>query len=275
MKALFWKNFGPTLKEGLCEHAILSTHQKILSLCRFYSAQSPDKLISLDEYIGNMKPEQGETIYFITGPNVDTLVLSPQIEGFVKRDIDVLFFVDGVDEFWITSASLEYNDKKLKPATHGDIELGDVDDTDKDGKSDKKKKDSKKDDYSTEEQEDFTKFVKDALQDKIGKVKISKRLVSSPACIVTPEGDIGVRMERFLSEQGQLKHRRAKDFEVNMEHPAIKTIVKCFKDEKLRPNANKLIYLIFEQAWVTEGETMINPSQCMETISSLITAAYE
>ncbi|CAF3077451.1 unnamed protein product, partial [Rotaria sp. Silwood2] len=93
----FWSNFGAALKEGLCEAT--SDHDKLLEVCIFRSSLQ-EKMISLDEYISNFKDEQN-TIYYLSGDNPAKLLSSPQIEGFLSKNIDVLLFTDTVDDFWV------------------------------------------------------------------------------------------------------------------------------------------------------------------------------
>ena len=114
----FWDNFGGVLKEGLCESN--SDHQKLLEVSMFRSALH-GKVISLDEYIGNCKEGQ-KNIYYLVGDNVSKLLSSPQIEGFLSRNIDVLIFTDNVDNFWVNTCS-KYKDYEIKSATRSSIDL--------------------------------------------------------------------------------------------------------------------------------------------------------
>src|SRR5262249_7998054 len=115
---LFWSNFGAVLKEGLCEAA--SPREQILEVCRFHSTNS-DRQTTLDAYIGRMKEGQ-DTIFYLTGDRIEALRANPQIEGFVKRGIEVLLFSDHVDDFWVNVAT-GYKDRKFKSITRADIDL--------------------------------------------------------------------------------------------------------------------------------------------------------
>ena len=97
----FWNNFGAVLKEGLCESS--EFREKILEICRFYSSKSPDKLISLAEYLDRAKAGQ-DKIFYLTGETVEKIKSSPQLEIFLQKDIEVLFLTDAVDDFWMTVA---------------------------------------------------------------------------------------------------------------------------------------------------------------------------
>lgn len=114
----FWANFGGALKEGLCEAT--TDHEKLLEVCIFRSALH-NKMISLDEYIKGFKDGQN-TIYYLSGDNPDKLLSSPQIEGLLSKNIDVLLFTDTVDDFWVNVNS-EYKGHAIKSATRSDIDV--------------------------------------------------------------------------------------------------------------------------------------------------------
>ena len=116
--ALFWNNFGAVLKEGLYESA--DYRNDLLELVRFSSIKQ-DNLISLKDYIDNMAAGQ-EDIFYISGESMESVVSSPQLEAFRERGINVLLMIDPVDEFWLPMVS-EYQGKKFRSATRGDIDL--------------------------------------------------------------------------------------------------------------------------------------------------------
>jgi molecular chaperone HtpG len=131
----FWNSFGAVLKEGLYEDT--DNRDKIFDLVRFKSTQG-DGQFSLKDYTARMKEGQ-DSIYYITGEDAEQIALSPQLEGFKKKGVEVLLLSDPVDEFWITAIGL-YDDKMFKSATRGGADLEKVSDP----KS--KKKNNKKDD---------------------------------------------------------------------------------------------------------------------------------
>ncbi len=115
----FWENFGPVLKEGLCEAMDTESRESILSVCRFYSSNSKEgELISLGDYISRMKPGQ-EHIFYLSGNDLESAMRSPQIEGMVSNGIEVVLLVDPVDDFW-TSVVLEYKGVPFKSVTRVD-----------------------------------------------------------------------------------------------------------------------------------------------------------
>lgn len=108
---IFWPNFGAVLKEGLCEPLNTEQRESIMEICRFYSSKSTDKTISLDEYISRMQENQKE-IFYVNSDSLEKALKNPNLEGFMKRDIEVLFMIDSVDDFWV-NVVVDYKDKKF------------------------------------------------------------------------------------------------------------------------------------------------------------------
>ena len=230
---IFWKNFGPVLKEGLCE--TLDSKEPILEICRFNSTNSSD-LTSLDDYISRLKDKQ-EDIYYISGENMETLRDHPQLEGFAKRGIEVLFFTDNVDDFWVNIAH-DYKGKKFKSITRADIDLT----------SDK---DEKPKEESKELQELIVLFKKE-LGEKVKDVVVSKKLESSPVCLGVAEGDMDIRMEKFLRENRQLPYASSKILEINPQHKLILALAEKGDSGEVRDTIN----LLYDQAMIIEGESL-------------------
>ena len=98
----FWGQFGPAIKEGLYDAA--EHRDAIFKICRFYSTHdNGEKFVSLDEYVERM-PEDQKEIYYISGENLGNMKNSPQIEGFKSRGIEVMFFTDTIDDFWLQNS---------------------------------------------------------------------------------------------------------------------------------------------------------------------------
>ncbi len=240
----FWDNFGGALKEGLCEAGV--NHEKLLEVCVFQSALN-DKMISLDDYIANCKNDD-KTIYYLSGDDAVKLKNSPQIEGFLSKGIDVLLFTDTVDDFWV-NVNGQYKDYQIKSVTRADINL--------DNEKAEAKKDDKKTDIS-KENEELVSYFKKSLDSLVKKVKISKKLTSSPACLSVDAGAMDIRMERFLIEQNQLPKAVAKILEINPNHKIIKKIALNINNKDQQEENNKLIHLLFDQACVIEGQPVEN-----------------
>lgn len=248
----FWKNFGPVLKEGLCEAT--SPREQILEACRFHStANGNDTYTGLDGYISRMKEGQ-EHIFYLTGERIETLRASPQLEGFTKRSIEVLLLSDHVDDFWV-NVVFEYKGKKFKSVTRADIDLDHIAHDKKDEKAEEKKEDISKDQIK-----ELCQRIKSILGDKIKDVRTTSKLTNSAVCLAVEEGAMDIRLERFLIEQKQLAHSSAKILEINPEHSIIKSLVKKLTSADGKDEIEDVTWLLFDQARILEGEEITDPA---------------
>ncbi len=251
----FWNNFGAALKEGLCE--AMSDHDKILEICLFKSALT-GKEISLDEYIDNFKPGQN-IIYYLSGEDGERLKNSPQIEGFLKKGIDVLFFTDAVDDYWVHNVG-KYKDFEIKSVTRSDIDIEKTEET--------------KEEEKNEDLDKVIEFFKETLGDSIADVKISRKLTSSPACLAIGEGAVDIRLERHLIEQKQLKKAAAKILEINPTHPIILHIKGSLSKKASKDDNTKLVNLLFDQACINEGEPVRDPASFCKQMNEFIERVF-
>ena len=229
----FWGQFGAVIKEGLYDAQ--EHREDIFKICRFYSTHDDgEKYTSLDEYVGRIKPDQKD-IYYISGEKLDNIRTSPQIEGFKARGLEVLFFTDTIDDFWLQNAP-EFKGKTFKSVTKGDIELGEIETTEK--------KEPPK------ESGDFIKRLKDVLKDEVADVRVSKRLTDSPVCIVAQEGGIDMHMERVLKIHQKYAGNSKPVLEININHPLIQKL-------SGRPDGDTFAdaaHLLLDQARIVQGE---------------------
>lgn len=272
----FWENFGPVIKEGLCEGTIYNT--EILNICKFYSSKSPNKLTTLNEYIERM-PQKQENIFYITGDSVQALENSPQMEGFKDKDIEVIYLIDTVDNFWVTVQN-DYKGKEFKSITKGDIDIENLNDEeienkndeDKEIKFDDEKEEKKEDlkDITNSKYDNLLTFIKDTLKGKINDVKISKKLTSSPVCLVADKKAMDIRLERYLLDQQQIQKGMLKNIEINTKHPIIKEIEENInKPEKLEA-MQELVEMLFDEACILEGEPVANPGEFAKRLNILL-----
>lgn len=244
----FWGQFGPAIKEGLYDAA--EHREALFKICRFYSTHdNGDKFTSLDEYVERMGEDQKE-IYYITGENLESLKNSPQIEGFKARGVEVLFFTDTIDDFWLQNAT-EFKGKPFKSVTKGDINLDELgSDTPKDEK--KKDKEEKSGDHA-----DLLERMKTILEEDVDSVRISNRLTDSPVCLVAPEGAVDMNMERVLKIHQQYHGQTKPVLEINGDHALIKKL------ESLEPTSQGFTdatLLLFDQAKIIQGEPIKDPA---------------
>lgn len=238
----FWQNFGPVIKEGLCEgHA---PRQEILEVCKFHTTQGSEQT-SLDAYIARMKPEQSE-IFYLTGDTMESLRGTPQLEGFAKRGIEVLLMNDHVDDFWV-NVVFEYKGKQFKSITRSDIDLDKMSDVKEE------KPEEKTDDAAVQA---LCSAMQTILGDKVKEVRTTKKLTDSAVCLAVQEGAMDFRFERFLIEQKQLPAAAAKILEINPAHP----IIKALAGKNQTPQFADAVWLLFDQARLLEGEALTDPA---------------
>merc|ERR1712023_208126 len=162
----FYEAFGKNLKLGVHEDS--QNRAKLAELLRYHSTKSGEEMTSLKDYVTRMKPEQKD-IYYITGESRKAVENSPFLEGFRKRDLEVLYFVDAIDEY-MTQKLKEYDDHKLVSVTKEGLQLP------------KSEEELKAEEEVKAANEDLVATVKEILADKVEKVTLSDRLVSSPCC---------------------------------------------------------------------------------------------
>lgn len=261
----FWNNFGAVLKEGLCESS--EFREKILEICRFNSSKSPDKLISMAEYLDRAKAGQ-DKIFFLTGESVEKIQSSPQLEIFLKKDIEVLFLTDAVDEFWVTVA-LPYKEKEFCSINRHDV---DVENIDKVPQKDEEEKEPEPEikDVTTSQFEGLLNFIREVLGDKIKDVRISKKLTNSPVCLAVDAGSMDIRLERFLLEQKQIQAGTAKIFEINPLNLIVKSMNENYADEAKKSEIRDTIFTLFDLACVMEDEPIKDAKDFSRRIQSLM-----
>ncbi|HBM90412.1 MAG TPA: molecular chaperone HtpG, partial [Rhodospirillaceae bacterium] len=258
--ATFWNNFGPVLKEGLYEDT--ENREALLKILRCPSTHDTEGLTSLNEYVERMKDGQ-EDIYYINGDSKEALALSPHLEGFKERGIEVLLLTDTVDDFW-PSAVGQFKDKNFKSVTRAGQDLDKV--------APSKKKDKKEKDKTTQSDIDaLIALMKLTFGEAVKDVKTTDRLTGSPVCLATADTDIDIHLERFLKQHGQLNATTSRILEINPDHPLIHKMAEKIgkkgagkKDDSANAGANEtladLSWLLLDQARLMDGETLEDPA---------------
>ncbi len=255
--AQWWKEFGMFIKEGIATD--FTAKDSLAKLLRFYSSASPDKLISLAEYVEAM-PEDQEAIYYILADSAAAAENSPHLDDFKKRDIQVLYLVDTLDSFMLTTLR-EFDGHNLK-----NVDAAELEETEEEKAAEEEAKAKLPDDRFAEV---ITRF-KSVLGDKVEDVKEAKRLSSSPVRLVAPEGSEGQEMDRIrrLLEQDYEIPKRI--VEINRGHAIIRNIANLIgKDTDL---ADTAIEQVFDSALLSEG-LLPNPAEMIPRIQKLIEAA--
>lgn len=260
----FWNNFGAVLKEGLCESN--EFREKILNICRFYSSKSPDKLISLKEYIERAKKSQ-DKIYYLTGENIDKIKSSPQLEAFKDKDVEVLFLTDAVDDFWVT-VTTPYKEKEFQSVNRSDIDLENIDKEKNKESENKEDKDTK--DVTNSEFDNLTKKFKEILGDNVKDVRVSKKLTNSPVCLAVDSNEMDIRLEKYLLEQKQIQSGRAKVLEINPSNDIIKNLNKKIDDKNYEEILKNNVKTLFDLACVIEDENVKDSKDFFERVLNLM-----
>ncbi|XP_062107216.1 heat shock protein 90-6, mitochondrial [Humulus lupulus] len=245
----FWENFGKFLKLGCIEDR--ENHKRIAPLLRFFSSQSEEELISLDEYVENMKSEQ-KNIYYIASDSLTSAKNTPFLEKLLEKDLEVLFLVDPIDEVAVQNLK-SYKDKNFVDISKEDLDLGE--------KNEEKEKEIKQEFGQT------CDWIKKHLGDKVASVQISNRLSSSPCVLVSGKFGWSANMERLMKSQtmgdnSSLEYMRGRRvFEINPEHPIIKSLNAASRSNPNDEEALRAIDLLYDTALVSSGYTPDNPAQ--------------
>ncbi|MGK3968080.1 molecular chaperone HtpG [Sorangium sp. So ce118] len=249
--ASFWKEFGRVIKEGSTSD--WKNKDAIAELCRFESMNTEaGKLISLREYVEKM-PEEQKEIYYVTGLGRRAVEQSPHLEAFRKRGYDVLFLVDPVDE-WLVKALNEFDKRRLKSVTHGDVDLG----------SEPEKKDQPEESVDA-----AVAAVKAALGDRVKDVRISRRLTDSASCLVAAEGDPGANLERIMKLIDQSTEESKRILELNPSHAVVKNLNILAGREPGSERVKQWSELLLDQALLVEGVVQ-EPAQLVRRIQDLL-----
>merc|ERR1711959_554385 len=232
----FWKEFGKNIKLGLIEDS--SNRTKLSKLLRFETSKSGDKLISLEQYVENMKDWQKD-IYYISGSCEDEVKKSSFLEKCKAKDVEVLFLTDPIDEYCVQNLT-EFDGKKLQAVTKEGLTFGDEDE----------KVVEKREKIYKEQLKSVTEGLTKHLGSKVEKVVISTRVVESPAVLVTSKYGYSANMERIMKSQAFADQKQAsymmskKTMEINPRHPIITKLNAMAKANKDGQQAKDLCNLL-------------------------------
>ncbi len=252
----FWDSFGIVFKEGLYEP--IDERDEVAELCRFQTTAGND-LVSFSEYVNRMKAGQ-ENIYYLTGTDIDSLRVNPQLEGFAARGIEVLLLTDPIDEFWVQTFN-EYKGKKIVSVMHA---RSDIDAVKPEGKEQGDSLDKKQADI-------LIQRVKEVLGDRVGSVQMTDRLTKSPVALITPEGQMSLNLERLMKAHGQATaFDSTRILEMNQRHPIIRQLAeKVGLNDKSDVVADG-IQVLFDQALIAAGEPIRDPAGFAERIERFL-----
>lgn len=251
----FWREFGSVLKEGLAEDP--ANTARIAKLLRFASTLAGERevLVSLDDYLGRMKPGQ-ETINYLTADGWNAARNSPHLEALKTRGVEVLLLHERIDE-WMIGYLSEYEGKKLRNIAKGEMGAAEL------GESAEEKAQQE---VVAKAAEGLVEKLKEALGERVSDVRVSQRLTDSPSCLVLSEYDMTLHMQRLLKAAGHDVPAGKPTLEINPAHP----LLQRFDAETDDARREDFAVLLFEQAQLAEGAQLDDPSAFVRRMNALL-----
>lgn len=247
----FFEAFGSQIKYGIYNMYGMNK-DKLKDLLVFYSKDKGD-LITLDEYVKNMKEGQ-ENIYYASGESVSKIDSLPQVEQIKKKGFDILYLTNYLDEF-VISVLREEDGKTFKSVSDSSLDL----DTEEEKEANKK---------LNEDNKDMLAEIKDALGDEVTSVRFTNKLDSHPVCL-TSEGEISVEMQKVINAMPTDENVKAKlVLEINEKHDIVKKLEKLYKEDK--DELKKYAKVLYSEARLIEGLSIDNPTEISNLICELI-----
>ncbi|MEY4732160.1 MAG: Chaperone protein HtpG [Pseudomonadota bacterium] len=245
----FYAEFGAVLKEGLGED--FANKDRLSKLLRFASTTSDTVSVSFADYKARMKEGQ-DAIYYITADTLAAAKNSPQLEVFKKKGIEVLLMTDRVDE-WALNFVHEFDGTPLQSVAKGAFDLGKLQD----------EEEKKAAEDAAETFKPVLAKLKEALKDKAEDVRVTSRLVDSPACLVVTDDGMSMQLARMLKQAGQSAPEVKPVLEVNPEHALVKKL-----DGSV--HFHDLAHILFDQALLAEGGLPADPAAYVKRVNALL-----
>ena len=255
----FFTNFSKNIKLGIHEDS--ANREKLIKLLRFYSANTPDKWMSLSDYVKDMKADQ-KNIYFITGQNVKSLKNTPFVKNITSKGYNVLFMTEAIDEY-ITPHFDKFDGNKLVNITKENADI----------EGEKMDEDTKK------SYESFCKKVKGVVGEQVTNVTVSTLPEDEPCCVTSASYGWSANMERIMKAQTlqansvsqQATFMSKKNFELNPKHYMINKLYEEHKassmDDKIFSN---VMQLLFQTAMISSGYIHEDPSEYSKRVYTMI-----
>src|SRR5690349_3898737 len=238
--ATLWREFGRAIKEGLLSEA--DDQKAILDVASFASTAGAEPT-TLAAYVERM-PEGQEEIYFMTGETRAQVENSPHMEAFKAKGYEVLLLTDPVDEIWVDAVP-EYDGRKLQSIARGSVDLA--------GEP-----------ASEEQSGEFAPLLTwlgEKLAEEVKEVRLSTRLTTSPACLVSDADDITPTLEKMYRAMGQQVPPVKRILELNPDHPLVSGLRAAHEQRADDPNLPETAELLYGTALLAEGGDLADPAR--------------
>ena len=240
--ATFWREFGRAVKEGLLSDS--DNQRAILDVATFATTHGSEPT-TLAAYIERMKEGQ-EAVYFLTGESRAQVENSPHMEAFRAQGYEVLLLTDPVDEIWVEAVP-DYDGRKLQSIARGAVDLP-----------------TSGDDEPAPDEDGFQpllSFLSETLAEQVKEVRLSHRLTTSPACLVSDADDITPTLEKMYRAMGQEIPHVKRILELNPSHPLVTGLRAAHEqraDDAALPETAELLY---GTALLAEGGDLDDPAR--------------
>jgi molecular chaperone HtpG len=246
----FWGEFGQALKEGPVED--FANRERLLGLLRFATthADTDEQKVGLDDYIARMAEGQ-QKIWYVSAESFKAAQKSPHLEVFRNQGIEVLLLYDRVDE-WLMAQVSEYQGYSFASVAKGELDF---------------EPEHNEDQPEPEHAGDLAGRIQTALDEQVSEVRVSRRLTSSPACLVLGEGDLALHMQHLLRQAGHHVPESKPALEINPRHPVLQRMA-SESDERL----GEWSHVLLDQAVLAEGGQLSDPAAFVSRLNDLLVA---
>jgi len=252
----FWDEFGRAMKEGL--YSDTENRDALLDLALFPTTHG-DEPTSLKAYVERMKPDQ-QDIYYIAGESRSSLHDSPHLEAFKAKGLEVLLLTDPIDEIWPNAVGV-YQEKRLQSAARGAVDLG---------------ADEEKQEEREEQSKSFAtllSWLQTRLESNIKEARISSRLTTSPACLVSDANDPTPNLEKLMRAMGQEVPKFKRILELNPQHALVTKLRDAYEQRKDDPSLAEVAELLYGVAVLAEGGELEDPARFGRLLAEHLAAA--
>ncbi|GAA1387079.1 molecular chaperone HtpG [Catellatospora chokoriensis] len=236
----FWREFGQAVKEGLVNDP--DNRAAILDVVQLASTRDPARPTTLREYAERMTPDQTE-IFYLVGEQRTTLANSPHLEAFAANGVEVLLLHDPVDAMWVEMVG-DYDGKPFASASRGEVDLKTPSDQAPDSG-----------DYT-----ELLAWLGTRLGEKVKQVRLSTRLTTSAACLVSDAFDAPPALERLYRAMGQDMPKTKRILELNPQHPLVDKLRAAHAERGDDDSLAETGELVYAMAVLAEGGELDDPA---------------